>query len=119
MPLSEDQQKRKVQSQRRRDEELEKREEENKRFDQLLDKLEDITTNGRLQDMAYHFTNTKQVIKTNLIAGAARGVGLTLGTAIVLAIVFTVLNVLVDAPMVGEYIGGLLDNIDDYRDNGE
>ncbi|PRO66219.1 DUF5665 domain-containing protein [Alkalicoccus urumqiensis] len=115
MPLSKEQEKRKVPSKSRGDE---KRAEENERFEVLLDKLEEITTNGRLKDMAYHFTNKKEVIKTNLIAGVARGVGLTVGTAIFLALLFFILNALVDTPMVGEYIGNLLNSIESYRDNG-
>ncbi|NJP38375.1 DUF5665 domain-containing protein [Alkalicoccus luteus] len=114
MPLSKEQEKRKVPSKTRGDE---KRQEENQRFEQLLDKLEDITTNGRLKDMAYHFTDTKQVIKTNLIAGVARGVGLTVGTAIFIGLLILILSQLVSAPLVGEYIANLLDIVEANRDN--
>ncbi|MFC4734967.1 DUF5665 domain-containing protein [Bacillus daqingensis] len=114
MPLSKEQEKRKVPSKTRGDE---KRQEENQRFEQLLDKLEDITTNGRLKDMAYHFTNTREVIKTNLIAGVARGVGLTVGTAIFIGLLILILSQLVSAPLVGEYIANLLDIVEANRDN--
>ncbi|PYZ92448.1 hypothetical protein CR194_15640 [Salipaludibacillus keqinensis] len=113
MALSKEQEKRKLPSKTRGDE---KRQEENERFEQLLDKLEEMTTNGRLKDMAYHFTNKKEVIKVNLLAGVARGVGLTLGTAIFLAIFFFILVNTVSLPLVGDYIAQFLDMIETYRD---
>ncbi|PSL50974.1 hypothetical protein B0H94_102251 [Salsuginibacillus halophilus] len=110
-------------SERTRTKRLEKkrRDPEDERFermDQLLNKLEDITTTGRLKDIAYHFNDKREVIKTNLIAGVARGVGLTLGTAIFLALLFFLLQQIVSLPMVGSYIGDLLDAIERYRDVG-
>lgn len=108
MPLSEDQEKRKVPSKQR---EEQKHEEENKRFEVLLDKLEDITTNGRLQDMAYHFTDTKQVIKTNLIAGVARGVGLTVGTAIFIGLLLFILSQFETMPIIGDFIEQLMNTV--------
>ncbi|WP_051302103.1 DUF5665 domain-containing protein [Salibacterium aidingense] len=56
---------------------------EMQKLERLIDKFEEITTKSRMKDMAYHFTSPGEVIKTNLIAGAARGVGLTAGTALV------------------------------------
>lgn len=113
MTVSKDQEKKKIPSSSRGDE---KRHEENERFEALLDKLEDMTTQGRLKDMAYHFTNKKEVIKTNLLAGVARGVGLTVGTAIFLVILFFILAQMVDMPLIGEWIGNLLNEVEQYQD---
>lgn len=113
MPLSEEQEKRKVPS-KQRDEV--KHEEENKRFEALLDKLEDITTNGRLQDMAYHFTDTKQVIKTNLIAGVARGVGLTVGTAIFIGLLLFILGQFETIPIIGDFVENLTNTVENRED---
>ncbi|WP_257840052.1 DUF5665 domain-containing protein [Salipaludibacillus agaradhaerens] len=112
LPLTPDQQRRKLPSKSRGDD---KRHEENERFEKLLDKLEDMTTKGHLKNMAYHFTNKKEVIKVNLLAGVARGVGLTLGTAIFLGIFFLILYNTVSLPVVGDYIAQLLDMIETYR----
>ncbi|WP_280770331.1 DUF5665 domain-containing protein [Salipaludibacillus daqingensis] len=112
MALSKEQEKRKIPSKNRGDE---KRHDENERFEKLLDNLEDMTTNGRLKDMAYHFTNKKEVIKVNLLAGVARGVGLTLGTAIFLGLFFFILTQTVSLPLVGEYIAQLLEAIETQR----
>lgn len=93
--------------------------EEVTRLEKIADRLDEVTTKGRFKDMAYHFTSPKEVIKTNLIAGIARGVGLTLGTAIFLALLIFILNLFVSAPLVGEYIADMLDFIDEQRENGE
>ncbi|WP_269757906.1 DUF5665 domain-containing protein [Thalassobacillus sp. C254] len=45
--------------------------------------------------------------------------GLTLGTAIFLALLIFILNLFVSAPLVGEYIADMLDFIDEQRENGE
>ncbi|WP_259457914.1 DUF5665 domain-containing protein [Salipaludibacillus neizhouensis] len=117
LPLTTDQKNRKIPPKNRggRNPEDEKKQDENERFEKLLYKFEDITTNGRLKDMAYHFTNKKEVIKVNLIAGVARGVGLTLGTAIFLGIFFLILANTVSLPLVGDYIASFLDMIESYR----
>lgn len=112
MTVSKDQEKKKIQSESRGDE---KRHEENERFEVLLDKLEEMTTKGRLKDMAYNFTNKREVIKTNLIAGVAKGVGLTLGTAIFLVLLFFILSQMVDMPLVGEWISNLLNEVEQYQ----
>ncbi|GEL08606.1 DUF5665 domain-containing protein [Salisediminibacterium halotolerans] len=116
MSVSRDQEEKKIQSKTRGDQ---KRQEENERFETLLDKLEEMTTKGRLKDMAYHFTNKKEVIKTNLIAGVARGVGLTLGTAIVLGLLFYILSQAVSLPLVGQWIAEFLDMIQQYQNGAD
>lgn len=113
MGLSKEQERRKLPPKYRRDE---KRHDENERFEKLLDKLENMTTNGRLKDMAYHFTNKKEVIKVNFLAGLARGVGLTLGTAIFIAIFVFILSQMISLPVIGEWIANVLEVVDQYRE---
>ena len=116
MSVSKEQERRKLSSKTRGDQ---KRHDENERFEELLDKLEEMTTKGRLKDMAYHFTNKKEVIKTNLIAGVARGVGLTVGTAIVIGVLFYILSQAVSLPLIGEWIAELLEMIETYQNGGD
>ncbi|SFL53004.1 DUF5665 domain-containing protein [Salibacterium qingdaonense] len=101
---------------------LEKRREpperdEMKKMEMLVSKLEEITTNSRMKDLAYHYTKTSEVIKTNLIAGVSRGVGLTLGTALFLALLFFLLTQLAGIPVVGEYIRNMLDIVANQRES--
>ncbi|MBM7094948.1 MULTISPECIES: DUF5665 domain-containing protein [Alteribacter] len=112
MPLTREQESRKVPAKHRKEAESK---EEQERLEKLLDKIEEMTTKGHLKDIAYHFTNKREVIKTNLLAGMARGVGLTVGTAIFIGLLVLILTQIVSLPIVGEYIAGLLDMIDTYR----
>ncbi|SDI67904.1 hypothetical protein SAMN05216352_11061 [Alteribacillus bidgolensis] len=86
-----------------------------KKLEKLITQLDDITTKSRMRDMAYHYTKRSEVIKTNLIAGAARGVGLTVGTAIIIALLFFILAQFETMPFIGEYIGNLLDIVENER----
>ncbi len=112
LPLSKEQESRKVPAKHRRDE---KTQEEQERMEKLVDRLEEMTTKGHLKDITYHFTNKKEVIKVNLIAGVARGVGLTIGTAIFIGLLIFILSQSVSLPLIGEYIADFLDMIETYR----
>ncbi|MDQ0298758.1 signal transduction protein with GAF and PtsI domain [Salibacterium salarium] len=90
--------------------------EEVKRLENLVNRLDEITTKSRMKDMAYHFTKPSEVIKTNLIAGVARGVGLTVGTGLFLAILLFILSQFETMPIIGEYIGDLLNVVEDERE---
>nr|WP_246594245.1 DUF5665 domain-containing protein [Evansella tamaricis] len=65
--------------------------------------------------MAYHYTNKREVIKVNFIAGLARGVGLTVGTALFIGLIIFILNQIISMPYIGEHIANLLDMIESYR----
>ncbi|EZH66947.1 hypothetical protein DH09_03120 [Bacillaceae bacterium JMAK1] len=92
----------------------EKRNEDITKLEKLIDRLEDMTTSARLKDIAYHFTDKKEVIKVNIIAGVARGVGLTLGTAVVLALFAYIATIFIDMPVIGEWIADLQTEVDRY-----
>ncbi|WP_236702358.1 MULTISPECIES: DUF5665 domain-containing protein [Shouchella] len=114
LPLTDDQKSRMLPS-KHRQREIEKQSDENDRFHALLDKLEDVTTNGRLKDMAFHFTDTKQVVKSNLIAGIARGVGLTIGVALFVSLLLAILNLFEPLPIIGEWLANLANIIEANR----
>ncbi|MFS0785769.1 DUF5665 domain-containing protein [Shouchella sp. 1P09AA] len=114
MPLTEDQKNRMLPS-KHRQREIEKQADENDRFEELLNKLEDVTTNGRLKDMAFHFTDTKQVVKSNLIAGIARGVGLTIGVALFVSLLLAIISLFEPLPIVGEWLADLANLIEANR----
>ncbi|MDA3129230.1 DUF5665 domain-containing protein [Aliibacillus thermotolerans] len=89
--------------------------EEVKQLEKIVDRLETMTTQSRMKDLAYHYTNPKEVIKTNIIAGVARGLGMTVGTAMIIALLLFLLSQFVTLPIIGEYIGNLLDVIEQER----
>ncbi|TMW71136.1 DUF5665 domain-containing protein [Alteribacter natronophilus] len=114
MPLSKEQEERKVPAKHRRKRD-ERREDQNDRMEQLIDKMEEISTKGHMKDIAYHFTNKKEVVKVNFLAGVARGVGLTIGTAIFIGLLIAILTWSQAIPFLGEYLAEFLDMIQENR----
>ncbi|WP_413379698.1 DUF5665 domain-containing protein [Alkalihalobacillus sp. 1P02AB] len=112
MGLSPEQERRKVPPTYREDE---KRNEQNERFEKIVDKLDEITTKGLLKDMAYHFSDKKEVIKVNFIAGLSRGVGLTLGTAIFIGLFIFLLIQMSSLPVIGQWVAEFLEMVENYR----
>lgn len=94
----------------------EEQDENIEKLEQLIDRMEDMTTKSRLKDMAYHFSAKREIIKSNLIAGIARGVGLTIGTAVLLALLGFILAQTVSLPLIGDYLAEFLDIVDNQRE---
>lgn len=68
-----------------------------------------------LRDILMSINNPRRLLWLNFIAGVARGLGLTVGTAIVLAILFFILQNIVSLPFIGEHIAELIKIIEEYR----
>ncbi|MDQ0495042.1 DUF5665 domain-containing protein [Paenibacillus brasilensis] len=81
----------------------------NKRLDQIADTLE----RAEFRDILENYSSTKRRIMSNLTAGIARGLGLTLGTVVILALLAWLLSFLVqlNLPVIGDYIAELLEYI--------
>ncbi|QDX95215.1 hypothetical protein EEL32_19770 [Brevibacillus laterosporus] len=73
--------------------------------------LEDI----RLADIVLNYTAPRRLIWTNFVAGLARGLGLTIGTAIVLALLGTLLSKFLSIPIIGDYIKEIIEYVQSYR----
>lgn len=69
----------------------------------------------QLDDFIYNYTRPLRLITLNLIAGIARGLGFTLGTTILIALIVLLLRNFVTFPIIGEYIAKLIDIIDFHR----
>ncbi|KQY93018.1 hypothetical protein ASD24_21785 [Paenibacillus sp. Root52] len=83
----------------------------NTRLDQIADSLE----KAQIKDIIENYTNPKKRIITNFTAGMARGLGLTVGTFVVLGLLGYLLSQFVNMPIVGQYIADLLGYIEDYK----
>lgn len=68
-----------------------------------------------LRDVLMSINDPRRLIWLNFIAGVARGLGLTIGTAIVLGVLFFVLQNIVSLPIIGEPIADLIEFIEEYR----
>ncbi len=78
----------------------------NKRLDQIADTLE----KAEFKDILENYSSTKRRIISNLTAGISRGLGLTLGTVVILALLAWLLSFLVqlNLPVIGDFIAELL-----------
>lgn len=82
----------------------------NERMDKIALFLEDI----RLADIVQNYTAPRKLIWTNFLAGLARGLGLTIGTAIVLGLLGYILKQFLSVPIIGDYIAQLVDYVNSY-----
>ncbi len=57
-----------------------------KRLNTRLDKIADTLEKAEFLDLIENYTNPRKRVISNFIAGLSRGLGLTVGTAIVLAL---------------------------------
>jgi len=83
----------------------------NERMDKIAMFLEDI----RLADVIQNYTAPRKLLWINFLAGLARGLGLTIGTAIVLALFGSLLSKFLSIPIIGDYIRQIIDYIESYR----
>lgn len=81
------------------------------RLNHRLDEIAASLEKANIKDIIENYTSPKRRIITNFTAGLARGLGLTVGTFVVLGLLGWVLSLFVDLPMVGDYIKQLQDYI--------
>lgn len=87
---------------------LEKVDKLNNRLDRIGIALE----KARINDILLNYTNPHRVFWINVLVGIGRGLGLTLGTVIVLSLLGLVFQQFVDLPLIGEWISDLMKYID-------
>lgn len=87
---------------------LEKVDKLNNRLDRIGIALE----KARINDILLNYTNPHRVFWINVLVGIGRGLGLTLGTVIVLSLLGLVFQQFVDLPLIGEWISDLRKYID-------
>ncbi|MCF6093553.1 DUF5665 domain-containing protein [Microaerobacter geothermalis] len=98
-------------------------------MDKITEKLNEVNTlNRKLESIAMHlerarihdvlqnFNHPLRVIGINFLVGLSRGLGLTVGTAIILGFLAIFLKQFISLPIVGEYISDLLDYVQYYQD---
>jgi hypothetical protein len=68
-------------------------------------------------DYLEYLKSGKRIMWVNCKAGAARGLGITLGMTVILGIFIWVLTMLVDLPVVGDYFRQAKQYVTEYADN--
>ena len=76
-----------------------------------MDKLTQMLQNMNIHDSLYILGSKKEIIKRNLLAGIARGIGGGIGFTVITAIIIYFLQKIVrlNIPIIGEYIKDIVD----------
>lgn len=78
-----------------------------KRLNSRLDKIADFLERSDFIDIVENYMNPKKRMITNFTAGLSRGLGMTIGTFVVLGLLGYILSLFVDMPLIGDYIAEL------------
>ncbi|MDP4098079.1 DUF5665 domain-containing protein [Paenibacillus sp. P96] len=90
-----------------------------KRLNTRLDQLADTLEKSQFRDIIENYSNPKKRIISNLTAGIARGLGLSLGTILIIALLGWLLSLLVqlNLPGIGSFLAELLKYVDAARNS--
>lgn len=82
----------------------------NKKINEKLDSINQKIEKSKIFEMSYILGSKKEIIKRNLIAGIAKGVGLGIGITIISAVIVYILQKIIrlNIPVVGEYIADIV-----------
>lgn len=71
-----------------------------------IDKISESIEKSNIMEMTYILGSKKEILKRNLIAGIARGVGIGIGVTLITAILIYILQkiILLNIPIIGDYI---------------
>ncbi len=83
-------------------------------LEKAIGNLSDTLEKGNYVEWAYILGNRKEIIKRNLLAGIARGVGIGIGVTIVTAGLVIILQKIVtlNIPIIGEYIADIVEIVE-------
>ena len=89
----------------------------NKKLDKKIDELNNNFAKSNLVEISYILGNKLEIAKRNLLAGILRGVGIGIGFTLITAIILFILQkiVVLNIPIIGEYIGDIIDIIEKTR----
>ncbi|ANE49050.1 hypothetical protein SY83_19430 [Paenibacillus swuensis] len=86
-----------------------------KKLDSRLETLNRFLEQAEFKDILENYGNTRKRLFSNFTAGIARGLGMTLGTALIIALAGWLLSMFIDMPIIGQYIADLQSYIDAYK----
>jgi hypothetical protein len=86
-------------------------------LEKSIENLSHTLEEGNYVEWAYLLGNKKEIIKRNLLAGIARGVGIGIGVTIITAILILLLQKIVtlNIPVIGEYIADIVEIVEKSR----
>jgi hypothetical protein len=83
-----------------------------KRLNARLDQIADSLERSEFKDILENYSNPKKRIVTNLMAGISRGLGLSLGTFVILGLLGYIASLFINVPVIGEYLAEIKKYID-------
>lgn len=81
-----------------------------------ISKIAFLLEKARIGDIIENYNHPRRIFLLNLLVGLSRGLGLTVGTALVLATIGFVLREFISIPIIGKYISDIVEyvKIDQY-----
>lgn len=88
-----------------------------KKINEKIDKINNILERSNIIELSYIVGSKKEILKRNLIAGIARGVGIGIGVTVVTAIIILLLRrlIMLNIPVIGDYIADIVDIVERSR----
>ena len=82
----------------------------NKKLNRKIDDINQKMEESKIFQMSYIMGSKREIIKRNLLAGIAKGVGLGIGITIISAVIVYLLQKIIrlNIPIVGEYIADIV-----------
>lgn len=86
-------------------------------LEKSIENLSNVLEEGNYIEWAYLLGSKKEIIRRNLLAGIARGVGIGIGVTIITAILVLLLQKIVtlNIPVIGEYIADIVEIVERSR----
>lgn len=82
------------------------------KLDERLDRIGIALERARINDILLNYTNPHRVFWINVLVGIGRGLGLTIGTVVVLSLLGLLLQQFVDLPLIGEWINTIIQYVE-------
>jgi len=88
-----------------------------KKINEKIDKINNILERSNIIELSYLIGSKKEILKRNLIAGIARGVGIGIGVTVVTAIIILLLRrlIMLNIPVIGDYIADIVQIVESSR----
>jgi len=85
-----------------------------KKINKKIDKINNILEKSNIIELSYVVGSKKEILKRNLIAGIARGVGIGIGVTVVTAIIILLLRrlIMLNIPVIGDYIADIVEIVE-------
>ena len=88
-----------------------------KKINEKIDRINNILEKSNIVEISYIIGSKKEILKRNLIAGIARGVGVGIGVTFVTAIIILLLRrlIMLNIPVIGDYIADIVEIVEKNR----